>query len=121
MEALKRHYGRSGKTINRWLSEVGIEAKPYREPKPQKAAPAKRWAPGGSPHAIKVDHTRDISLHGLAAEHLRCATRAVIYRSTECGRADPKGLFWRYGNVVLTPDELLMRAERHGFQTKLAA
>jgi hypothetical protein len=39
----------------------------------------------------------------------------AVYRCTETGRADPKGKFWRFGNAVLTPDELIARAERKGW------
>lgn len=48
-----------------------------------------------------------------AADFLR--SFAPVYRCDERGRPHERGAHWRYGAVVLTPDELLQRAARRGF------
>lgn len=59
--------------------------------------------------------TRDlryISMFDEAADALR-RERFVVFRCDDRGRADQKGEFWRLGNTLLTPDELLQRAEKY--------
>lgn len=49
----------------------------------------------------------------MAAQHLR--RDAPVFRADADGTANPKGKCWRYGNAVLTEDELLAKAERKGW------
>lgn len=100
------HAGRT--TILRWRREAGLE-RPKKAAKPKKATVI--VFRGQTPPRIPP---RDWTLHGCAAEHLR--KYAATYRCTETGQADQHGEFYRYGNAVLTPDELLRRAERLGWE-----
>jgi hypothetical protein len=123
LKQIGRHYGAHGRSVKRWLSQSGITPATYQQPKRQQVPSRKKSAVVrpinySGPHQVKVDAARDTSLEGLAAEHLRCATRAIIYRCDDKGRADPKGQLWRYGNVILTPAELFVRAHRHGFEAR---
>jgi hypothetical protein len=117
---LSLHYLAHANSVKRWIRLSGIEPATYRPPKREivVAPKATRWVTYGAPHAVKIDTARDTSLEGLAAEHLRCATRAPVYRCTDHGRADPQGPLWRYGNVILSPADLFVRAHRHGFEAR---
>lgn len=67
--------------------------------------------------------TRDVraSFHGqqakgvadMAAQHLR--REAPVFRCKPDGSADPKGECWRYGNTVLSEQEMVAKAERKGW------
>jgi hypothetical protein len=115
LSQLVRHYHSHHDTVYRWLSIKGLKALKYVPQRRQRKA-----APTSRPIAVKRSYTaanyvpRDLSLDGQAADHLRrfCA----VYRCTEKGAADQRGGFWRYGNAVLTPQEIVARAERHGFR-----
>lgn len=123
--ALARHYRAKEDTIRRWLRRLGIKAKKYdfsvemkrlwderlpgREPKkPKRRHPVPLLIP-----ALKLPE-RDGSIGGRAAEHLR--KWAPTYRCDETGHADPKGDYWRYGNVVISTTELLARAHAKGWR-----
>jgi len=100
------------KVIKRWIAETEIEPVPFDrrtiKPPPRKPQAFKQM---GAPHkAIIRDKPR--SIWDDAADVLR-AERWVVYRSDEKGAANPKGMYWRMGNVILTPDDLLMRADRY--------
>jgi hypothetical protein len=49
----------------------------------------------------------------MAAQHLR--RDAPVFRADADGSANPKGKFWRFGNITLTEDEMLAKAERKGW------
>lgn len=118
---LAGHYRVNRNTVLRWLERAQIKAVPFREPKPKLIRRERR--------SVKTSHgvnfilpkvgfacQRDTSSEGMAAEHLRCATRAIIYRCDERGRADQTGPLWRYGNIAITRRELIARAEKHGMR-----
>ena len=118
---LRKHYGGGHKKIERWLNLLGIEPLRAVHPGPKKRADTpQRHRPAthninrmGTSYIGIVDRgIRTRSIHDEAADVLR-RERWVVYRSTDKGRADHKGEFWRVGNTVLTPDELLQRAERY--------
>ena len=118
---LRKHYGGGHKKIERWLNLLGIEPLRAVHPGPKKRADMpQRHRPAthninrmGTSYIGIVDRgIRTRSIHDEAADVLR-RERWVVYRSTDKGRADHKGEFWRVGNTVLTPDELLQRAERY--------
>jgi hypothetical protein len=127
---LANHYGAGTDTVKRWCEEAGVSTKPfdsstlansrwaaYRarkalEPKP--ASPRKPYRFNYAGPAPKPLPGRDWSIHGQAAEHLR--RLAPVYRCWETGTANPKGDFFRFGNVILTPDELLQRAKAKGWE-----
>jgi hypothetical protein len=46
---------------------------------------------------------------------------APIARCNEQGKPDPTGSFFRFGNTVLTPGELMRRAEARGYGERMAA
>ncbi|ALJ12618.1 hypothetical protein ATM17_12785 [Sphingopyxis macrogoltabida] len=49
----------------------------------------------------------------MAAQHLR--RDAPTFRCDANGKANPKGKFWRFGNITLTEDDMLAKAERKGW------
>lgn len=124
--ALCRHYGVSERRVRRWIAETGAEPLPFARPSRPKPAPkrprgrpkqARPWPP---PLALPPrrpaprDPPRNGSPEGLAADHLRHF--APCYRCDADGRAALAGGWWRYGNVVLAPDELRLRAVRLGWR-----
>ena len=109
---LARMLQADAKVIKRWIKQTDIEPVPFDRkgiiPPNRRPNPLKQM---GTPHkAIIRDKPR--SIWDDAADVLR-AERWVVYRSDEKGAANPKGMYWRMGNVILTPDDLLMRADRY--------
>lgn len=49
----------------------------------------------------------------MAAQHLR--RDAPTFRADADGKPNPKGKFWRFGNITLTEAEMLAKAERKGW------
>lgn len=99
------------KVIKRWISETDIEPVPFDLksiiPPSRKPNTLKQM---GTPHkAIIRDKPR--SIWDDAADVLR--HYGPVYRCDERGRADQKGRYWRAGMVILTPDDLLSRADRY--------
>lgn len=99
------------KVIKRWISETDIEPVPFDLksiiPPSRKPNTLKQM---GTPHkAIIRDKPR--SIWDDAADVLR--HYGPVYRCDERGRADQKGRYWRAGMVILTPDDLLARADRY--------
>lgn len=108
--ALSKHYGISHKTIKRWMNETGVKAKPHvpheRSQPKRKFNRVVRIRPGD----FQISRTRVTTIYEDAANVLRAYT--AVYRCNERGGFDVKGKFWRAGNIILTPDELLERAAR---------
>ena len=102
---MQRHYNAHWDgTVRRWMRETGIAAKKPRY-NPQNNFRPQR----GSGQIIQLSHNR--SMFDDAADVLR-RERFAVYRCDDRGRAMQQGAFWRVGNVICTPDELLMRADR---------
>lgn len=106
---LARHYGSSYKTIRRWLTEAGVEAKHY-TPRVPKGIKAARSMANILPRQIIKTNVK--SIYDEAADTLR-RERFPVNRRNEKGSFNPKGDFWRVGWSVLTGDELLERAARY--------
>lgn len=51
----------------------------------------------------------------MAAQHVSEHDRTPVYHCDADGTANPKGDHWRYGNAILTEDELFAKAERKGW------
>lgn len=111
---LASHYRVNRNTVRRWLVRAQINAVPFREPKPKIHRERRPNKTNFILPKVEFACQRDTSSEGMAAEHLRCATRAAIYRCDEHGRADQNGSLWRYGNIAITRRELIARAEKHG-------
>ena len=99
------------KVIKRWISETDIEPVPFDLksiiPPSRKPNTLKQM---GTPHkAIIRDKPR--SIWDDAADVLR--HYGPVYRCDENGKADQKGRYWRAGMAILTPDDLLSRADRY--------
>lgn len=118
---LCRHYKAGGKRIDRWLKETGVDFKRLTQSeaagirwkdKPRKNKPKR---PTFVPALLKgpTIPPPDTSPDGLAAEHLR--KWCPVYRCDDNGRPNPKGGFWRFGNTILTPEEVKQRAIRKGW------
>lgn len=102
------------KVIKRWVALTEIEPVPYDRKTMQAPPPRKSkhsFKVMGSPHKAIIN-TRPRSIWDDAADVLR-SERWIVYRCDEKGSANPKGMYWRMGNVILTPDDLLMRADRY--------
>jgi hypothetical protein len=112
-----KHYRVHHGCMNRWIEETGIEPKvfvpcyPEPKPRPSRARQAKNLGQMGGGLVIRHDN-RVKSMFDHAADTLR-AERWVVHRCNERGAYAEKGELWRVGNVVLTPDELLQRADRY--------
>lgn len=114
--ALARHYNvGNGNTIRRWIRDSGITPmKPARaggvkfERQPYKPIPFFRCNPRSGMLQEQAKHR--YSAEDAAADTLR--RYAPVYRCNDKGAADINGKFWRMGNSLLTPAELLARAER---------
>lgn len=95
-------YKTGDKLIKRWLEECGME---------------RSWGkktifvrnPLG--YTANLTKTRNSTIYDDAADELRRA-RWVVYRCNDKGIYAAKGKWWRVGQVVCTPEELLERAER---------
>lgn len=112
--ALARHYDVSYNTMVRMLADAGLEA--FKAPVTARQGVTgyrKMTGVAKRVHMATGHVSRDISTEGQAADVLR--RYAAVYRCTERGAADPKGDWWRYGNVVLAGGELIERAQRHGW------
>lgn len=110
--ALKDHYRADIRTIGRWYAETGADrliVKPA--PPTGRRRGAYNMTPSLSRAGGNLSITRILTIHDQAADTLR-RERWAVYRCTEKGKADFKGAFWRVGNVVCAPDELLERAAR---------
>lgn len=106
----------SGRTIRRWIAETGIRPVPFVRKKAIVGLKSKPKQPknlgqmGGGKLVIRHDN-RTRSIWDDAAAVLR-ADRWTVFRCGPTGAYMAAGLHWRVGNVVVTPDELLMRADR---------
>lgn len=108
--ALCRYYRAEIETVKRWLSETGINAMVYVPPQPTPRNP-RPFVFGGHARTRQTSDMRQTSMFDEAADTLR--RHFVVFRCDDRGRADQKGEFWRLGNTLLTPDELLQRAEKY--------
>jgi hypothetical protein len=124
LTGLTVHYDRDIKVIHRWCRETGtqaanLSAKRPVEPRPKTVRRIEYRGPK-LPSAPMVASGREEE----AAQFLR-RFYIGVYRSTERGSANPKGKHWRCGNAVLTPEEMVERAEAKGFDprawTRIAA
>lgn len=97
---LTKHYGVSWRVVGRWIKEAGMPSLRGEHLK-------------GKQPAFGFSAVKGLNNYGpeeQAADILR--KRAAVFRCDENGRANPKGRFWRVGNVVCDADELLARAAR---------
>lgn len=115
---LMHHYVCRDETLKRWLQEAGVEAKKYKPPiRETTYRPMPKQKPGFYsmvPRAAmpKLWIEKSYSEHDRAADVLR-RNRWIVYRCDEKGLAKEKGRFWRCGNVICTPEELLERAAKY--------
>ncbi len=111
---LRLHYGGGDGKMQRWIRETGCAPKRY-EPAEFVRQPARRSKHGysaGSAYRVVYDQRVGTRTEfDDAADTLR--RYGPVYRCTETGKPEPKGAFWRVGNVVCTDDELLARAARY--------
>lgn len=115
---LRKHCGCSFETLKRWLRETGVKPMRYAEWRalnPVKKPVKPRKPSRGAIHAIglpsHIQNERIHTIHDIAAKTL--ARYAPTYRCNERGKVDVVGAFFRHGMTVLTPDELLAKAERY--------
>ena len=106
---LAAHYGVSSTAINRWINETGAVPKVYIPVPPQSKVNRSSWT-RTRPGDFQIAKTRTATVFDDAADTLR--RHCPVYRCDDRGRYDERGQFWRMGNALLTPGELLQRAER---------
>lgn len=116
LNGIVEHYGVSVQMARMWCRVTGAVPKPFQRPVPHAAIAKVQRSSFLRPQPAFQNHvTRDDSLEGRAADHLR--RYGPVWRcADERGRFDPKGELWRVGNRVLTAAELIERAERKGFE-----
>lgn len=110
--ALATRYHISRDKARRWRTELGL---PSRQILPrEKATTPSRSTFSFRGHAQQPIHRdlRNYSPQDEAADILR-RERFVVFRCDERGRYAEKGEAWRVGNVIVSPDELLRRADRY--------
>lgn len=98
--AMRGYYSAASTTIARWLAETGIS------PRTVDYRPT-RGAAGTNLSGVRVKSIYDDAADALRREHF------AVYRCDDRGVADFKGAFWRVGNTLNTPSELLGRAARY--------
>ncbi len=104
---LLRHYGvKWSGTIDRWCKESGVEAKKYVAPK------RNRLSMMGRVH-VPAEFVKPKDEYEVAADVLR-KERYPVNRCNDNGLYNATGKFWRVGRNVLTPEQLLEKAERYG-------
>ena len=105
---LAAHYHTSSRTIRGWLDQAGLPklSNEPRNPRPKRASFFKMPRTG----LPNVHRLNNYGPEDHAADTLR--KFGAVYRCDERGKVNTKGKFWRFGNVILTPDELIQRAER---------
>lgn len=116
--ALARHYKVDWTTIKRWKAEAGVETMCPNEMRRQNLQlmkndrlPSHSFVHKGSAAIPMLRDMRPDTIHDRAADELR-RNRWAVHRCDERGRYAEKGKLWRVGNVICTPDELLMRADK---------
>lgn len=107
---LMKHYRADITTIRRWIEESGVDAMVYTPPPPPPRQ-ARGFVFGGHARNQITRDLRQVTMYDEAADVLR--HHFVVFRCDERGRADQKGEHWRLGNTLLTPDDLLQRADRY--------
>lgn len=116
---LSRHYGVGYKLVGRWLRQTGLTASPSphklagMKPKPERTGYRKMSMVAKRAYCASLAPTGSGGADALAADYLR--RRSPVYRCGPTGAFNPKGGFWRAGMAILTPDELIERARRHGY------
>ena len=110
--ALRNHYKVGLETIQRWLDENNVSPAAY-DPvvARQKQLMRLQAARAKNGHGVKVSD-RSYSIYDEAADILR-RERWVVFRCYKTGIFSNRGDYWRVGNVVCTPAELLERANRY--------
>ena len=103
---LHRHYNTSWDALTRWLVETGTTPAD-----PPKARHQPTYFRNNPQHRIHRD-VRQTDIYDDAADVIR-RERFAVHRCDDRGRYAPKGGFWRVGIVILTPDELLQRADKY--------
>lgn len=100
---LVTYYKTSENTIRRWLKETGL--------KPGRTRLSRGLDKAGRPFVARIATFASKSIYDEAADTLR-KERWIVYRCTHKGVYAKSGNHWRIGNLVITSEELIERAER---------
>lgn len=76
--------------------------------------PALRTFKAGQPMPVKPGYSRDMTVVGQAADHLKKVSQ--IWRCDENRAPNPKGKYWNRGGYLLTNDDVIERATRLGWR-----
>lgn len=101
---LAKYYQTGIETIHRWMEATGLSAKQY--------VHIPMLSQMGRQRVGYLADIRTKSMFDEAADILR-RERFVVHRCNEKGAYAQAGDFYRVGNVVCSPDELLRRADRY--------
>lgn len=95
--------------LARWSDETGVKFMTLSK----QAARSKHFslAPTGG-RGTNFAHVKSASICDMAADEIR-RQRFAVHRCDERGLYRESGKFWRVGTVIITPEELLERAERY--------
>lgn len=108
---LRKHYNCGHNTLDRWRKESGI--KPLRfslAERKKSTANAGTWRPQLM-RGFKSTAERSYGIYDEAADIMR--KYGPCYRCGPTGVFLEKGLHWRFGNTVMTGEELLAKATRY--------
>ena len=119
--AIRVHWGCGDSVARRWLLQAGVSPKKCIA-KPRVYVSKRKNAAGGNVRSIFTGYVgprrSDVtglnkakSVHDDAADVLR--KYGPCYRCGPTGLLSDRGEFWRYGNSIMTPDELLVKADRY--------
>ncbi len=118
-------YSAGKNTVAKWRIQIGApHIRPVKEPKPKvQSGPRARKLPTGflmkmgkPKPAVGYVPPADTSIEGSAAQVLRAY--APTYRCDRRGRQECPDIaktYWRFGNVVLSPQEMMERAQAKGW------
>ena len=111
---LMAHYRCNHDTLARWIAETKVWPKVWEAPRKDPAPVAYRQPVTfrNNPRALIHRDIRQTDMYDDAADVIR-RERFAVYRCNERGVYDPKGASWRVGISILTPDELLQRADKY--------
>lgn len=119
--AVEAHYGVSKWIRRQWDKQCGLD-RSESAPRLRSASNFRRTKPSapvnisemGRRVALFQEPKRDCTRAGLAADYLR--RFGPVVRCDATGRYREDGDHWRRGSTVLSPDEVIGRAERLGWR-----
>jgi hypothetical protein len=119
--ALMARYEIAHKRLTDWLAEVGVTPPLWKaDARKPRVKTVSFGRMGRLPHVS--ERVAVTSIYEQARDYLATALRCPIYRCDfPSGSPNQTGHYWRVGNVIVPPADLLDRAKRKGFDRAMAA